>query len=256
MSFIKLTRANETYIKNRHFETLEDGVLTVSVYANFYPIAFKVGSEFHGLDVEIMKLFAKVAGLKITFIEEEHFDKIWFKPEKFKSDVAIGGIGMTPNRMSKHTEWSLPYFHVTRTLVYNKLSPIKKFPDDISGPVLGTFNSTGWMDAELRLKSVGKDHFLHRGSTDDEDIRKLLNGEIQGVMRGSFVGKAIVQKYPETLKMVKPWEMHSSLAMSDGEIFAFPTRLGSGLAVGLSSFLTELLLSGKLLKLLKKYHLE
>lgn len=244
---------NEEYINKRTFLTKFDNVLTVSIYANFYPIAYKTSNgEFKGLDVDIIVLFSKAAGLKLNFIERPHFDKIWFDPEKGKSDIAIGGIGMTPERLSPETEWSMPYFHVLRTLVYNKLSPIHKFPNDVTGTVLGTYNSTGWLDAQLRSKPLHKDHLMHRGTTDEEDIKKLKNGEIQGIMRGSFVGQSIVKRYPKNLKMVKPWEIDPTLVTSDGEIFAFPTRLGSGVAVGISSFLTELLLSGKLQKLIIK----
>ncbi len=96
---------------------------------------------------------------------------------------------------------------------------------------------------------------MHRGTTDAEDVRAVTQGKVQGIMRGSFVGQAIVAKH-KNLAMVKSWEIDPSLVTSDGEIFAFPTKLGSGLAVGISSFLTELLVSGKLQRLLRKYHLQ
>jgi ABC-type amino acid transport substrate-binding protein len=140
-------------------------------------------------------------------------------------------------------------------LFITKKHPTKKFPQDVDGPFLGTFGSTGWLDGQLRAKPLHKDHFMHRGTTDEEDIRALTKGEVEGVMRGSFVGQSIVEKHKK-LGMTKPWEIESSLVTSDGEIFAFPTRLGSGLAAALSSFLTELLLNGTLEKLLRKYHLE
>lgn len=150
----------------------------------------------------------------------------------------------------------MPYFHVMRTVVYNKKDPIKHFPEDVDDTVLATYSSSGFVDAKLRTKKLHKDHFMQRGTTDEEDIEAVKNGDVQGIIRGSFVGQSIVKRYPKKLGMAKPWEMDPSLVTSDGEIFAFPTRLGSGLAPALSSFLTELLMNGTLDKLLRKYHLE
>ena len=174
--------------------------MIVAVYANFYPIAFKTGrGTYSGLDVDIMKLFGKVVGLKIQFEEYDHFDGIWNMPAKKRSDVSIGGIGMTPGRLRKQTEWTMPYFHLMRTVVYNRKTPITKFPEDVKDTVLGTFGSTGWLDAQLRARKVHKDHFMQRGSTDEEDIRAVVKGKVQGIMRGSFVGQSIVAKHKEGL---------------------------------------------------------
>jgi len=240
----------------REYDLLKKGVLTVSVYANFFPIAYKSATgHVRGLDVDIMNLFAKAAGLKIKFVEKPVFKNIWNDPMHKLSDVSIGGIGMTPERSHKRTEWTMPYFHVMRTVVYNKKTPVIHFPQDVHDTVLGTPASTGWLDAKLRAKKLHKDHFMQKGTTDEEDIEAVKDGDVQGIMRGSFVGQAIVKTYPKKLGMTKPWEIDPSLVTSDGEIFAFPTRLGSGLASAISSFLAEILINGTLETLLRKYHL-
>lgn len=253
----KESRENEEYLLKREYDLVKDNTLTVSVYANFYPVAYKsAGGHLRGLDVDIMTLFAKASGLKLKFVEKDKFNGIWNDPRRGVSDVSISGIGLVPERLNKTTEWTMPYFHVMRTVVYNKKDPIKHFPQDVHDTVLGTYKSTGWLDAQLRAKKLHKDHFMQKGTTDEEDIEAVKNGEVQGIMRGSFVGQSIVKRYPKKLGMTKPWEIDPTLVTSDGEIFAYPTRLGSGLAVALSSFLTELLMNGTLEKLLVKYHLE
>lgn len=43
---------------------------------------------------------------------------------------------------------------------------------------------------------------------------------------------------------------------SDGEVFAYPTKTGSGVAVSLSTFIAELIERGQLKNLMKKYNLD
>jgi len=249
-------REINSYLAARTYDLIKPGTLTIAVYAHFYPVAYKdSNNHLAGLDVDILSAFAKAVNLKVVFIERKKFHKIWRETAKARADVAIGGIGMMPNRLDSRIEWTMPYFHVMRTVVYNKKDPIKNFPQDVHRTVLGTFGSTGWLDAELRAKPLHKEHFMVRGTTDEDDIKRVKTGDVQGIMRGSFVGQSIVHRFPDLLAMAKPWHIEPSLVTSDGEIFAFPTRLGSGLAAALSSFLTEMHFSGALDHLLKKYHL-
>jgi hypothetical protein len=123
----------------------------------------------------------------------------------------------------------------------------------VDGIVVGTEGSTGWTDAKILLTSVNKQRFLKKGKTDKEDLLDLLSGKILGLIRGDFVSQAIIRKNPK-LGMIQ-WEADKSILSSDGEVFAFPTKKGSGIAVLLSAFLTESIHNGYMLKLMKKYHL-
>jgi hypothetical protein len=93
-----------------------------------------------------------------------------------------------------------------------------------------------------------------KGTTDEEDISKLLQGKVQGLMRGSFVSRAILKQHPE-LKITE-WTADKSILPKDGEVFAYPTRLGSGLAVSLSTFIAELIERKELKKMMKKFNLD
>mgnify|MGYP001609196312 FL=1 len=137
---------------NRTLNTVKSGVLTISAYSNFYPVCYKEGNEIKGLDVDIMKLFCELSGLKLHLIEEKHFSDIWLKPIEGKSDTSIGGIGITPSRTTNDTEWTIPYFYVYRTLIYNKNNPLTGLKD-VTGIVSGTKGSTGFIDAQIKLKN-------------------------------------------------------------------------------------------------------
>jgi len=244
----------QTIARKRDIKTLKKGTLTVSAYANFFPVCYTEKGVIKGLDVEIMEEFSKFCNLKLVITPVDSFDGIWDHPAKRISDTSIGGIGISKERTMKETIWTIPYFKVQRTIVYNKKNPIRKFPNDVSSTVRGTVGSTGYIDGLLRLKKAGKGKLLKPGKTDEQDIQDLKDGKVQGLMRGSFVGKALVKKYKD-FDMVKPWEIDASLVSSDGEVFAYPCSRGSDLAIILSEFLTLMIYTGKVHVLLEKYDL-
>lgn len=242
---------------HRRLNTIVPGTLTVSCYANFFPVCYhhKQTGKIVGLDVDIMRYFCRISRLKLVLVERKNFDGIWFDPLNGVSDIAIGGIGITNLRTRPGMSWSIPYFYVHRTLVYNRSNPIHRFPQDISGTVRATVGSTGWLDAQSRLANTGKQHLLEPGKADQKDISDLLEGKIQGLFRGSFVGKSLIQRH-KSLGMVRPWSMDSDMVAIDGEVFAYPTLCSSGVGQMISVFLTEEIFKGELMHLVKRYKLD
>lgn len=236
---------------HRSVHPILPGKLVVSAYANFFPVCYRNSKgEMEGLDVDIMKQFCQMCGLQLYLVERKKFDGIWFDPVEGKSDVSIGGIGITEQRTRRDTMWTIPYFYVNRTLIYHKSSPIpslNQIPPEYV--IRGTPGSTGWLDG------VSRGVNMQPGKTDTEDIADLLSGEIQGLMRGSFVGKSIINKHPE-LDMLEPWPIDNQLVASDGEVFAYPTNWRSQVGQLLSVMLAQDIFNHELEHLIKKYHLE
>jgi ABC-type amino acid transport substrate-binding protein len=241
-------------ISHRDINTIKPNTLTVAAYPHFYPICYyNSAGNLAGLDVDIMKKFAKEAKLNIVFKEFNSFKGIWNKPAIDKADISIGGIANSKGRTRVATEWSIPYFYVKRSILFKKSNPIRSFPDDVNETVVGTEGSTGWNDAKILLKSVNKQRFLRKGKSEKEDLSDLLSGKISGLIRGDFISRAIIRKNPK-LGMIE-WEADQSILSSDGEVFAFPTKKGSGIAILLSAFLTDNIHNGYMIKLMKKYYL-
>lgn len=174
--------------------------LRVAVYANFYPVAYQLTSKegkvvkksaVKGFDVDLIKGFCKSAKLKVVFVVVDSFYSIWRTPGEWDEhfDVAIGGIGRSRWRVLGGVEWTVPYFKVRRSIVYNLKDPIIRFPEDVTGKIAGTMGTTGMDDGYARLDKVGKGDMLQaRHATDEKDLKDLLAGRLQGLMRGSFVG--------------------------------------------------------------------
>jgi hypothetical protein len=82
----------------------------------------------------------------------------------------------------------------------------------------------------------------------------LLRGEVQGLVRGSFVGKSIVKKYP-SLGMVEAWNIEPDLIVKDGEVFSYPCNVKSRIGVLLSVLITEDIMNSELKHLIKRHDL-
>jgi ABC-type amino acid transport substrate-binding protein len=188
---------------------VRDRRLRVAVYAHFFPVAYRDQGKLRGLDVDIIEGFCRVMGLRPTYIPVRDFFDVWRAPGDWAvgADVAIGGLGRAPWRALGGIEWSLPYFRVQRTVVYNLSNVIRSFPEDVTGPVVGTMGSTGFNNAYRLMEEAGKADLLqNRTASDKRDLADLLAGRIQGLMRGSFVGRSIVARHPKRLGMVEPWD--------------------------------------------------
>jgi len=247
-------------LRKRKLNTLTSGVLKVAAYVQFYPVCYlDKNNEIKGFDVDLINEFAKIVGCRVEFTVINEWDQLWFAPSKKEADISIGGIGITDDRIDSNTEWTIPYFYVRRSVVYNINKPVKRFPDDMTGTIRGTYGSTGYNDGILRIKKFKPDSHLSMtaGDSDDKDIKDVLEGRIQGIMRGSFVCKSIVARYgSDKLGYTEPWDIDPTLVTSDGECFAYPCHKQSGLAVILSSFLTQMWLTGYLERKAKEYDMD
>lgn len=211
--------------------TIRPGILRIATYKQFYPVCYSFNGHLCGTDVDIIREFAYKEKLIPEFIPIDHFDGIWDLPLK-DFDIAIGGIAKRRNSL---VEWTTPYQPIKRSLLFHKRAPISKFPDDVSGSIISTYNSTGWHDATEKLKSVGKLKLLCRGKTDEEDISELLAGNIVGLIRGDFVSNAWVKKYPQLDYIT--WEISSTVTCD--ESFSFPCKPDSGIAKTLSDYIKK-----------------
>lgn len=97
-----------------------------------------------------------------------------------------------------------------------------------------------------------KQHLLaYREGSDTKDVKDLLAGHLQGLMTGSFVGKALVAKHPKSMGMTRHWKASLDVVGEGGEVFSFPCRRGSGLARLLNSYLGYINTNGTLKAIIK-----
>lgn len=239
---------------------VKNETLVVAAYLNFFPIAYRdQNGNPAGLDIELLQAFCDEINVTMKIQEGKEFNTIWNevcgRATKFKrvddprADIAAGGIAMLSVRMidcADDLAWSIPYFWVQRTLLYNTQSNFDKpdfnVPSTIQGIILKTKGSTGDEDMDHKVNSIPDQKesarirkLLAYGTTDQEDLRRLLNGQVQGLMRGSLVAKRIIKDHP-TLAMIEPWNWNQ-LSADKKESFRFPIRKTSKLKRPLDIFL-------------------
>lgn len=237
-------------MRHRHLDTLVPGVLTVAAYDNFYPISGWEKGKLAGIEVTLIEEFAAAAGLQLKLVRVKTWPGIWDKPRLGEADVAIGGIANAVGREHKNTEWTMPYYYVSRSLMYLKGTRVQK--------ASYTPGSTGDMDAQFRLGELMTELTPSKGYV--KDIPRLRSGKINGIMFGDKVSKALIADDRRRTKkkdlVMKIWEIVPTLVPTDGETYSFPTRLGSGIAVSLTAFMVHAADSGRLKKLCSQFSLD
>ena len=247
----------EYQLSHRSLHTIRPKVLTVAAFDKFYPVAFYENGKWGGLEVELMREYAAACGLTLKMKRVTTFSGIWDLPRLGHADVSIGGISDAMGRDHKDTEWSMPYYYVKRSVLLLK-DGIKdeahwKYALNFA-PVASTAGSTGAMDAKYRAGELMNRLTKSKGYL--RDIPRLQSRKISGIMYGDQVSKSIMAKTRRKNLTYRTWDIIPTLVPLDGETFSFPTRLGSGVAVSLTAFMTHLADTGKLKKLCERFALQ
>lgn len=237
-------------LSHRKLDTIKKGVLTVAAFDKFHPVSFYQDGKFDGIEVTIMEEYAKAVGLQVKFVRVAIWDGIWDKPRLKEADVSIGGISNSFGRTHKDTEWSMPYYYVKRSVItLKKPNKTAKFKPVSAIPKSSGYLDTYWRSGEIMLSMTDGRGYI-------KDLERLRKGKLKGIMYGDNVSRAILKENPKKDLAMRTWSIVPTLVPTDGETFSFPTRMGSGIAVSLTSFLTYAAESGLLVKLCKQYHLK
>jgi hypothetical protein len=99
---------------------------------------------------------------------------------------------------------------------FNKLlnNTMSNLPENLK--IIATKNSTGWIDASTRLQNSSRNDIeLIEGSTEHEDLQKLLNGEVDGLMRGHNYAITLTRKN-DTLGFLPAWNIIENVVPAYG----------------------------------------
>lgn len=179
--------------------------LTVATNASFEPFEYIKGDSYYGIDMEIADALAKKLGKELV-IQNMEFDAVCLSVGQHKSDVAMAGLTIKPDR-EKYVKFSDSYYSAAQRLIVKGDSTefdsckdkdaVNKILDTKDSSVtIGVQNGTtaqffcegdkDWGFKGLKVKTTG----YKNGSLAVQD---LINGNIDYVMIDSAPAKCITE---------------------------------------------------------------
>lgn len=235
--------------------TLRKGVLVVAG-PTFLPVFDPEAQK--GIDVEILRMFAKALHLELNFVKRSTKDLLTGAADtnevrlqwegaahgeedprarfysSFPADIIAGGLSFTHSRERLMSAWTAPYMTARRSVILRKGDGLKDISMAKNDNFLVREASFAWDDA--LSKGVEYKFLLDDSNlTEEEVFQKLLQGEVRGVLRGNIVARCMVSSFPTLFEFFE-W--------GDDEPLHYLCNAGSGIAATLSAFCKRLELTG------------
>ncbi|MCM3570260.1 transporter substrate-binding domain-containing protein [Neobacillus mesonae] len=121
-------------------KTDNEKVYKVGVDTTYPPFEYKEGSEYKGIDIDLINAIAKNQGFKIE-LNPMDFGGIIPAMQAGQLDVAIAGMSITDDR-KKVVDFSTPYFDAGLTVVVKKDNSDIKSVEDLKGKTVAVKKGT------------------------------------------------------------------------------------------------------------------
>ena len=180
------------------------GLLRVAMYQKDTPPYYFVNEdgELDGVDVEIIKGFARLLNVDIEFDRSaQSFNEVVNLVAERKADVAICKLSITFNRVSKVT-FTSPYLQLHQSLLINRLLLAKQQRgrtreetiQSLEGKI-GVIDGSSYVSYAKRMfrnmEIVGYDSW-------DETVNAVINGEVVAAFRDEGEIKKIIKDNPDS----------------------------------------------------------
>jgi polar amino acid transport system substrate-binding protein len=151
--------------------------------------------EFLGLDVALMRVLARSMGVEARMVQLD-FDRLLDALDDGEVDVVMSGMTITPQRVERVT-FVGPYFTSGKTLLTRsaELAAIE-IPEDLDDPELRIAALRGSTSEEFVRTSLPQSKLLLTAGL-DEAVRKVVSGEIDGLVADRETCFFAVLRYPD-----------------------------------------------------------
>lgn len=142
------------YLENNYLESTPSyfkykGTITIETSPDFYPFDYQIGSEYTGIDMDIMRAICMDMQYRLV-IKQNEFNSILISVQNHKSDIGASGFTITEDRM-KSVIFSESYATNKQVAVVRDDSGLNTRDDLIGKTIVSQLGSTGAGYAEEKL---------------------------------------------------------------------------------------------------------
>ena len=164
-------------------------VLIVETSPDFAPFDYMYGSEFVGIDMDIVRAVCDDMGYEVEF-RQNSFDSILMSVPQGKADIGASGFTISEER-AKSVSFSLPYANINQVVVAPVDTDIKTL-EDVKGKIISVQNGTTGADYAATVSSS----VIYQKSYQDV-ILDVTTGKADCEIVDSTVAVAQVAAHPE-----------------------------------------------------------
>lgn len=170
--------------------------LVVETSPDFAPFDYQIGSEYVGIDMDIVRAVCDDMGYNVQF-RTNTFDSILISVPQGKCDMGASGFTINPER-AESVDFSDPYAEVHQVLVVPIDTDIKTL-DDLDGKKITV--QTGTTGADYAAERYETSNIIFQKTYSDV-VNDLLFGKADCEVVDSTVALSQVDAHPNELKVL------------------------------------------------------
>jgi amino acid ABC transporter substrate-binding protein, PAAT family (TC 3.A.1.3.-) len=185
------------------------GKLIVGTSADWPPYEYIEEGKVVGIDIDLAKRIAERLGVELE-IRDMKFSALIEAAKRGDVDIVIADMAITPDR-ERQVLFSIPYQVDSSVVVARRGSQIKSI-NDLRGKSIGV--QVGTVQEDWAVKTFGNySKIVRYDKVYPYMVEALRKGDIDAIVVGGVVGKAVVKRYPEFEQVFAIGVRYSAVAM-------------------------------------------
>jgi polar amino acid transport system substrate-binding protein len=185
------------------------GKLVVGTSADWPPYEYVENGKVVGIDIDIARGIAERLGVSLE-VRDMKFSALIEAVKRGDVDIVIADMSITPDR-ERQVLFSIPYQADSSVVIARRGSQIKG-AEDLKGRAVGV--QVGTVQEDWAVKTLGDySKIVRYDRVYPYMVEALRKGDLDAIVVGGVVGKAIVSRFPEFDPVYSLGVRYSAVAM-------------------------------------------